>query len=698
MDKDKAAEPPIAEALYRRSLDAILLIQEGRGLPGSLAGAFTALREAFLLDAAYFYKARCQDGDGSAPAEFSMLYEYPAGNTPASVIASAQLPVELMDKLSRGLYLRQPTRLMPASWQVFLPGATGAFCQLCPIVTGEQLCGLIAVSGEEERLKQELPLRCFGQSLGQFMALDAAAEREKERWKPVKAIGASVDITRRKETESALKESEALFRSLFEDSPLAILLIDESGRIKKANPKFEALLGYPPEEAVGRDYMSFNEPGRAQPFRAKRLRHAICRRAPSIQFEQELRHKKGYRLWAGAMLSFNYQPDGQLSYIICTLEDITERRIARKALEESEAVQKAILNALPDLKFRIRADGVFLDYFASPGENDKLFAPPEQFLGKPVREVLPEYLHKAIMKNLQLAIETGKPQAFEYPLMVNSQLCYFEARISTVNEEEAIVVVRDITALKITQKELQDKLRELDHNNQKLKKYVDSNLQLEHFAHTVSHDLREPVRTIHSFSQLLQKKYDGQLDEDAGIFLDFITSSASSMNVLIEDLLEYSRFDFSQHETELIPLEQLLMAVSITLDKLIAERNASITICTPLPVVRGNWTKISQAFQNLLSNAIKFSRPDEAPLIEISAREKEQEWEFAIKDNGIGISPEYHEQIFLLFRRLHSKKHFPGSGIGLSLCKRVIEQHGGKIWVDSQPGKGSVFYFTLPKS
>ncbi|MCB0584122.1 MAG: PAS domain-containing protein [Phaeodactylibacter sp.] len=385
---------------------------------------------------------------------------------------------------------------------------------------------------------------------------------------------------------------------------------------------------------------------------------------------------------------------GQLMALDAAEERIREREMA---LEKSEYIQKAILNALPDLKFRLSSSGVFLDYFANPDGDPDLFIPAEQFLGKKVEDVFPEYLSKAIRKNLQLATDQRKVQTFEYPLSLNGVLRHYEARINAVNDNEVVAVVREITALKLARQELEGKVRELDLNNQKLQKYVDSNLQLENFAHTVSHDLREPVRTISSFSRLLQKKYHGRLDEDANTYLDFIASSAANMNTLIEDLLEYSRFNSSKHPVEDIPVEQLLHAVTNALSGLITERRASVNICTPLPTIRGNWTKINQLFQNLISNAIKFVEKEKKPVIDIIAQEGLDNWKFAIRDNGIGIKEEYQEQIFLLFRRLHSRRFYPGSGIGLSLCKRVVEQHGGRIWVSSHPGQGSTFYFTIPK-
>lgn len=511
-------------------------------------------------------------------------------------------------------------------------------------------------------------------------------------------IAITQDITEQKEQEAAFQQSRQLLSMAVEGAKLGIWEWDIEQRLLTYSNRFLEQLGYDPSRFSNR-YAEFEKLFHPDdiPRLAKEFQEQATK-GDTFELDYRLLASCGRYHWIydrGRAVQRNEK--GKVIRAVGISIDITQRKETEIALKESEAVQKAILNALPDLKFRISADGIFLDYFASPGEDVKLFALPRQFLGKSAREVLPEYLYKAIMKNLQLAIGKAAPQAFEYPLVVKGEICYFEARISAVNDKEAIAVVRDISALKRAQQELQSKIRELDNNNQKLQLYVDSNLQLENFAHTVSHDLREPVRTINSFAQLLQKKYHGQLDEDANTFLDFIAGSAANMNTLIEDLLEYSRINNSQHEIEEIPVEQLLQAVVNALSGLIAEREATILICTPLPVIRGNWTKINQLFQNLISNAIKFGWESTPPLVEIFAHEDKDHWIFAIRDNGIGIEPEYQPQIFLLFRRLHSRRYYPGSGIGLSLCKRVVEQHGGKIWVESQPGQGSTFYFNLPK-
>ncbi len=223
-----------------------------------------------------------------------------------------------------------------------------------------------------------------------------------------------------------------------------------------------------------------------------------------------------------------------------------------------------------------------------------------------------------------------------------------------------------------------------------------SNAELEQFAYVASHDLREPLRKIINFSQLIEQRYKGKLDEQADSYLTRVVEAAARMQTLITDLLEYSRAGKEHRPFEVLQSEALLERALENLGVVIQESQAVVTH-DELPPVRGDATQLTELFQNLISNAIKFrgSRP---PAVHVGARAEDGRWVFSVADNGIGIPPEYKESIFAVFKRLHRKEEYPGTGIGLAICKKVVEHHGGTIWVESELGRGSTFHFSLPKA
>ena len=221
-----------------------------------------------------------------------------------------------------------------------------------------------------------------------------------------------------------------------------------------------------------------------------------------------------------------------------------------------------------------------------------------------------------------------------------------------------------------------------------------SNRELEQFAYVASHDLQEPLRMVGSFVQLLAQRYEGQLDGDADEFIHFAVDGATRMRQLIEDLLAFSRVGTRAQPLEPTSCEDVLAEALANLRTRIEESGAEVTH-DPLPTVLADERQLVQVFQNLLSNAIKF-RSAEPPRIHVSADESNGEWEFAVRDNGIGVDPRHADRIFEIFKRLHTRDEYPGTGIGLAICRKTVERHGGRIWVDSQPGQGSTFRFTLP--
>ncbi len=272
----------------------------------------------------------------------------------------------------------------------------------------------------------------------------------------------------------------------------------------------------------------------------------------------------------------------------------------------------------------------------------------------------------------------------------------------------AAKIARDITEKKAAEEEifrlnqhLEERVRErtsqLEEANAKLiaqaEKLTAINAELERFAYVSSHDLQEPLRMVSSFTQLLARRYEGKLGADADDFIKYAVEGALRMEHLIKDLLDYSRLGAHEAQVGQVNVEEVWDQVMMDL-KIPREKSGAVLTHDPLPMVIGDATQLRQVFQNLLGNGIKFTHA--APQIHAWAERKGDEWIFAVRDNGIGIEPQYVERIFEVFQRLHSRGEYQGTGIGLAICKRVVEKHGGRIWVESVYGKGSTFYFTLP--
>jgi signal transduction histidine kinase len=264
----------------------------------------------------------------------------------------------------------------------------------------------------------------------------------------------------------------------------------------------------------------------------------------------------------------------------------------------------------------------------------------------------------------------------------------FDVAFEPLSQEDtlgkALITMRD--NLKEGEEILEVQNRELERKNK----------ELEQFAYVASHDLQEPLRTISSFVKLLDQQYKGKLDEKADKYLSYIVHSSDRMRTFITDLLEYSRIG-TEKKMEVIDCNKLFKEVLDDLEVAIQETSAQVRVGL-LPVIVGHSTEIKQLFHNLVFNAIKFRQKDVAPRINISATTKEDHWQFAVADNGIGIEKEHHNRIFIIFQRLHTRSQYPGSGIGLSHCKKIVELHSGQIWLDSELGKGSTFYFTIQRN
>jgi signal transduction histidine kinase len=284
----------------------------------------------------------------------------------------------------------------------------------------------------------------------------------------------------------------------------------------------------------------------------------------------------------------------------------------------------------------------------------------------------------------------------QYKIMALCTYC-----LERCNAAEIIDVVNNHEFALIKRKEKWELIETTEHKRTEeelldaMKKLRKSNHDLEQFAYVASHDLQEPLRMVSSFLQLLQRRYEGQLDSDADQFIDYAVDGAKRMKMLINDLLEYSRITTKGKEFKYVNMEEPLQNALINLRLSIEENNAKVIPINSLPTIYGDYSQMTQLFQNLIGNAIKY-RSNKSPQIYISAANNDDNWLFSVKDNGLGIDPKQADNIFKIFSRLHAINDYEGTGIGLAITKKIIERHNGQIWVESEPGNGSTFYFTIP--
>ncbi len=375
---------------------------------------------------------------------------------------------------------------------------------------------------------------------------------------------------------------------------------------------------------------------------------------------------------------------------LAEVKQLIERKRAEQALRESEE------------RFRLLVEGVkgYAIFFMD--KNGRVVTwnrGAEQMKGYTAAEVTGRhfscfYTPEDIAKNrpsqsLVMATERGQYAEEAQRVRKDGSVFWANATITALYDENGSLrgfakVVQDITE----RKKYEEQLKQINEELQR------SNTDLQQFAYVASHDLCEPLRAVNSFMELLKQRYKDKLDEKAIEYINYAASGARRMGDLLTGLLAYSRVQTHGKPQLAVPSQAALNAAVKNLRASIAESNAAITT-DPLPDVRADGMQLVQLFQNLIQNAIKF-RTDKRPEIHVGCRRNENHWLFSVRDSGIGIDPQNHERIFEIFRQLHARDKYPGFGVGLAICKRIVERHGGKIWVESEPGKGSTFYFTIP--
>ena len=388
---------------------------------------------------------------------------------------------------------------------------------------------------------------------------------------------------------------------------------------------------------------------------------------------------------------FQRDEKGVLTHTLSAHSDVTDLKEVESKLDKSEESRKAILYAIPDMVVIASVEGFVTDFY--PNGLNLLEFDGVNLVGKNISEILNEKNYRNVMELIEQTIRTNKVQSYTFDQQTPEQLYSFELRIGPFSAREVIILTRDVSDQKANQNKIDHYNKELFEKNQELERYITSNSELEKFAYIASHDLREPLRSLTGFAQLLQKRNQGILTKESEEFIENIIQGAQRMNTLISGLLEYSRITSVGKPFTNVNLSDLIKKVRSDL-KIAIEENNTEFILFDLPDIYCDELQIRQLFQNLISNAIKF-RAEKNPIIKISAEKTDRHWIFKIEDNGIGIDMRYKDQVFQIFSRLHAQDKYQGSGIGLSVCKKILERHGGQIWLESTPGRGTTIFFTI---
>jgi PAS domain S-box-containing protein len=485
------------------------------------------------------------------------------------------------------------------------------------------------------------------------------------------------DITERKVSERA----SLLLGAIVDSSDDAIVSKDLNGIITSWNKGAERLFGYTADEVIGRSITIIIPSDRLgeEPEILSRLQ-----RGERIEHFETIRRRKD-GLLLDISLTISPVKDAREKIIGASkiARDITERKRAELALLASESRFRQLADSMPQMVWTARPDGV-LDYY-----NEQWY----KFTGFDSQKsgdfswdsILHPEDAKQSRKNWHSAVTTGEPYQIEHRFWDRheNRWRWFMTRALPVHDSDRNIVKWFGTCTDIDeQKRVQEQLR---HVNQ----------DLEQFAYSASHDLQEPLRGIKIYSELLTHRHSNKLDGQALEFLHYLRESASRMEMLVRDLLAYTQVSKLETSEDKADANEALTDVLANLHEAIMESGARIT-SDPLPCVRVHDTHLKQLFQNLLGNAIKYRDFDRIPTVHVQAKRREGDWLFSVIDNGIGIEPEYKERIFGLFKRLHSGDEYPGTGIGLAICQRIVERYHGRIWVESEPGQGSTFLFTLP--
>jgi len=501
-------------------------------------------------------------------------------------------------------------------------------------------------------------------------------------------LSTAVNMTVEKNVKIALRLSEEKYRNIIANINLGLLEVDTNEIIEVANNSFCEMSGYSMEEIIGKSAKTLFAKSETN-FKLIEI-NAERERGIAGVYERILINKKGETKEWLISDAPHYNDEGKMVGTIGIHLDITEQKLAEKALKLSEEKFKSMVHNISDIITLIDNYGNIV--YQSASIKQVLGYNETETIGRNLFEFMhPNDIAMLAIEMEKMLLTPGNSNVVEYRVMNKFGeyvLMEGQANNQLLNPAIKAIIVnsKDITQRKKAEAALIKQAYDLSISNK----------ELERFAFIASHDLQEPLRMVSSFMNLLQKKYKDVLDETATDYIRYAVDGSNRMKQLINDLLLYSRLASKHQQTQKVNLQNVVKEVQIILRYEILTNGATI-YTDGLPVVMAVQLEMEQLLQNLISNAIKYQQAGNKAIIYVTGTERPNDWLIAVKDNGIGIDEKFCDKIFIMFQRLHNKDEYSGTGIGLAVCKKIVERYGGTITMESKPGEGSTFFFTIPK-
>lgn len=509
------------------------------------------------------------------------------------------------------------------------------------------------------------------------------------------------ESTAHRQAADELTQSEALFGEVFHHAALGIGVISPAGEWLRANPALCALTGFSEQEIRSRRFVDILHSDDVQHDLAQ-IGQMLAGQISTFDIEQRLQHKNGRYFWALLNVSQVRDNDGRLHYLVCQILDISERRQALDELRREKRFSENIINSSVDGIVAFDRDGRFTLW--NPGMERMTGISSKAAVGRPAGEVL-HFLNESDEEHafrLVLAGQQVTVREKQFSIPETGRHGFYETRYASLTDEEGgisggVAVVHDVTLQMEAREELATFAAALEQRNR----------ELQDFAYVASHDLQEPLRKILAFGGRLRDRLGANMDETARDYLQRVFDAARRMQALIDDLLAFSRVSTEGKPFAQVDLNEVVGEVIRDIEAAI-EQAGAVVETEPLPDIDADATQIRQLLQNLLSNAIKYRQPGTSPHVRVhgeiindalvggGSSPEEPLLRLNVADNGIGFDEKYLDRIFTVFQRLHGRNEYEGTGVGLAICRKIVERHGGRITARSAPGKGSTFIVTLP--